>query len=383
VARSLSAMGFGHTVHIDSSKFDNRVAPNVLLGLPAECATFYLAVDEATGMPIGCKLIFGAARIQGMALLMRDIVRRHGFLPRMIHCDRGPENRSKWMEAFCHLRTGIRYSPTAGSAWNGLAENTIKQVNDQVAHRLAGSTLPDKRGRAVDGRFKSYRNARTDFLTVVEEVEHFVFHVLSKVPDRKNLTPEEKRDHAVDRYGCMGVPTEYNDDFMIQTSTMVKLGRRVDSRRGLRTDLGYYVSDELIHAMSSATIEEARRDCNYPEVMYVRTDAGEWIKAFHSSIAQSGGKSDDERLFELMYVELSKRERREAKALLGDKHHHRIEQAKRARIESTTAPGVSPPVAAADELCEESKPRAPLRIADTVDMDVLRNLTPYVIEAGS
>jgi hypothetical protein len=115
----------------------------------------------------------------------------------------------------------------------------------------------------------------------------------------------------------------------------------------LRTDLGYYVSDEFIDAMSRATVEEARRDCNYPEVMYVRTNAGNWIKAFHSSIAQCVGKSDDERLFELMYVELSKRTRREAKVALGEKHHQRIEQAKRARPDSAPPPSVTSQVAAA------------------------------------
>ncbi len=115
--RSLPAVGFGQIVHIDSTSVDMRVLQweKGEKKPMAVRAVFYVAVDSATGMPLGMSMLFGSPRSDGLAILFRDVVRRNGFIPPMLHMDRGPENRSKWLEEFCE-RSSVRYSPTAGSA---------------------------------------------------------------------------------------------------------------------------------------------------------------------------------------------------------------------------------------------------------------------------
>ena len=69
---------------------------------------FYLGTDEASDYPMASSKYFGHACTNGVALLLRDYVRRHGFLPFVIVLDRGSENDSKWLKAFCLVKGIIR-----------------------------------------------------------------------------------------------------------------------------------------------------------------------------------------------------------------------------------------------------------------------------------
>ncbi|EQD42174.1 hypothetical protein B1B_14173, partial [mine drainage metagenome] len=114
--RSGAASGFLHTVHIDSSKRDVRASPELKRLIDQRRAlkddtgrgydSFYIAVDEATDLIVGHAFIIGPSRTEGVALLMREIVHRHGALPRVIVDDRGPDNQSRWLKQFA-LSQGI------------------------------------------------------------------------------------------------------------------------------------------------------------------------------------------------------------------------------------------------------------------------------------
>lgn len=303
--RSLPPLGYGHTLHIDSSKLDNRIAPDLIKCMPASIAVFYVGVDGATGEVMAHSLVFGSARTDGIAILLRDYVRRHGSVPNIIHVDRGPENRSTWIKSFAEGYASVRWSPTAGSAWNGLAENTIKQVNASVAHQLAGSTKPDQLGRKVDGRFKSYRNARTSFEIVRNQVLRFLYEDLPNKPDNENLTPLEKKSEAIALFGTMGTPCTVNEDFLIRTSIVIPVKRRVDNRRGIRTEEGYFTSDELIDALRGHQVQDLRSDCEDPTVLRVSV-GGRWVKAFHSRVQSLALWTIDDKLFDLMYASESR-----------------------------------------------------------------------------
>lgn len=310
--RSLPPVGYCQVLHIDSSDLDIRCAPDLATGFPAAKAKFYIGLDGATGYPMAHALIFGSARTDGLAILMREYVKRNHHLPNTIHVDRGPENTSRWLKEFCEGRISLRHSPTAASAWNGIAENTIKQVNEQVAHQLAGSTLPDQRGRKVDGRFKSSKNARTQFVDIWEHFSAFVYGDLPRTPQNDGMSPEQRRDEVVARLGYLGTRCDWSDDFQIQTSIRSLKCGRPNAQRGIRTELGWFVSDELLAALRTGVLEEIRSDCCYPEVLYARI-SGQWIKAFHSRIQSAGLLSDEERLYELLLAPIRRADARARK----------------------------------------------------------------------
>lgn len=297
--RSLTPLGYGQVLHIDSSDFDVRTAPDLVSCLPAAKPKFYIGIDGASQMPMSHSLIYGPARSDGLALLLREHVQRHGFLPKMIHLDRGPENRSKWIEEFCFGRISIRYSPTAASQWNGIAETAIRRANQGAADHMVGSTLPDKFGRAVDGKFKSRQNARTIFAQVCSEFDKVVYGDMPEIPNQEDLTPSEIASELISRYGHFGTPCKWSDDFAVQTSIPIKARGKCDRRKGVRTDDGWYASDELFRSMRESKVQELRSDCADPSILHVKI-GGVWIKAYHSKIQSDAALTSRERLFELL-----------------------------------------------------------------------------------
>lgn len=370
--RSLRPIGFGQVLHIDSSDFDVRCAPNLITCFPASKAKLYIGIDGATGSPMAYSLIFGPARTDGLALLMREHVRRHAALPRMIHLDRGPENTSSWVEEFCHGRISVRYSPTAGSAWNGLAENAIKQVNFQVAHQMVGSTAPDQMGRKVDGRFKSARTARLTFSEVAAEIRKFIYEELPMVPDDEGNTPLKRMDEAVAAYGHVGTPCAWSDDFLIQTSIRLPLRKRTNVLKGVRTAEGWFNSDELLEALRQHRPSEIRSDCSDPSVLYVRA-GDQWIKAFHRDVQSTAALSNDERLYKLLTAPLKRfASRRQREDLLRARHfsRHQLAEEARAANESLRPPPKNP-VAYPDETLTSPVARRTDGLMDSI------SLTPF------
>jgi putative transposase len=328
--RALSPLGYGQVLHIDSSDLDVRFAPDLIRHFAAAKAKFYIGIDGATGDTMAHSLIFGPARTDGLALLIREYVRRHGFLPRMIHVDRGSENTSRWLAEFCAGRIHLRHSPTAASAWNGIAENAIKQINEQVAHKQIGSTAPDQKGRKVDGRFKSRNNAQTAFTTILQEFITFAYQDLPNTPRGDGRIPAKEKDRCLDMYGIMGVPCVWNDDFLIQTSIRIQRWKKPDVQRGVRTAEGWFVSPELVEALRHGQAEEVRSDCCYPEVVYVRV-AGRWIKVFHNRVQSIAVLSDTEKLFHLLSGPIVRSDSRPRRDEIARTRHSRQKLAEAAR----------------------------------------------------
>ncbi|MEO6830135.1 MAG: hypothetical protein ABI164_10030, partial [Acidobacteriaceae bacterium] len=279
--RSMHAVGYGHTLHIDSSKFDNRCAPELELGFPAEAPVFYIGVDEATSQTMAHSIIFGSARTDGFAILIREFVYRHGFLPAVIWVDRGSENKSEWLVIFCY-ENGItlKYSPTGGSRFNSQAEGRIRQINEHVAHDFVGSTEPDMAGRKVDGKFKSRKNARTRFVQLVDAFKNYVYGDLAKTPLPDGDTPEKKKEESLARYGLLGRDCKFDDALLIQTSIRVKYTGRATEKSGIRTGGGFFTSEELKIPLRTRQPDQVRRDCVDPSVQNVQV-GGVWIKAFN------------------------------------------------------------------------------------------------------
>jgi putative transposase len=233
-------------------------------------------------MPLGFSFVFGSPRTDGLAILFRDIARRNGSIPSMIHVDRGSENRSKWLQEFC-CDTGIRYSPTAGSAWNSSAESMLKFVNTQIAQRLLGSTLPDRRGRSADGRYKSRRTARLEFSVIYKQIEEYLFTNLANHP-QKGISPAESRIHLLSAQGNLAIPTVVDEPFLIRTSVPLDRKPSITDRRAIRLEEGAFTSRELSDmSLQGRSIEQARLDCEDAKVLYLKMGDC-WLKAFHQRI---------------------------------------------------------------------------------------------------
>ncbi|MDE2343543.1 MAG: hypothetical protein KGL63_09185 [Betaproteobacteria bacterium] len=305
--RSGAAIGFLHTIHIDSSKRDVRASPELQRLIDQRRAlkddagrgydTFYVAIDEATGFIVGHAFVVGPSRTEGVALLIREIVHRFGALPRVIVLDRGSDNQNLWLKQFA-LSQGITLiqTMTAGSRSNSQAENLIGQVNARVCQRLPGSTLPDQAGRAVDGRFKSLVTAKLEFLQLCELIAAFLYEDLPHIPNADGETPQERKDAAIARVGMLGISRELDEALLFATSPRWRSGFVSNEKRGIRLGNHDFTSLEVRTALRTAAPTELRLDAADPSVLHV-TINGRRLRAYHGKVQQRAALPAAERLW--------------------------------------------------------------------------------------
>ncbi|MDO5505777.1 MAG: transposase family protein [Pseudoxanthomonas suwonensis] len=329
---SLRAVAYGHTLIVDSSNFDQRIAKNLLTNFPSAVPRFYIGIDDATGQPMCHAIYFGSARTDALAMLLREHVRRHGFLPRIIQLDRGPENTSKWIKEFAaHYCIELRWPPTGGSRYNGAAENAIGRVNSAVAHKGPGSTLPDQHGRAFDGRLKSRRTARKCFADIVNNFEEHVYEFMPYTRNSADVSPADVVEDLKDKGACDGTPCSFDDSFLILTSVEVDVPRTVLASKGIRLTEGPYAGTALAECLkNNARVTAIRKDCVDPTTIYV-TAGEKWFRAHRRDFQAMLTLSPAERLYEL----LSEPKRRSASAAANlDQRRKKDEMSRREMEES-------------------------------------------------
>nr|WP_298128833.1 hypothetical protein [uncultured Pseudoxanthomonas sp.] len=353
---SAAPLQYGALAFIDSTPIDMRfVEPGSDRPLKL-ASTFYIAMDGATGYPLGFSFVFGPSRTEGLAILMRVMVRRNGFLPRMLHLDRGSENTSEWIRAFSEGRISLRYSPTAGSPWNQGAETALRFANAQVSHRMFGSTLPDREKRSVDGRFKSLRTARMQFSDLHAELSRYIDEELPHLPAADGSSAVERKNDVIERFGVGGAACRLDDDFMLSTSVTLRQAHKPTARGSIRIEEGTYTSQELQGLLRRRNkIDEVRLDCENPDILYCKLQ-GEWVKAFHRRIQDHAAYPLHHGLFDLCFGATSRRLARKVRGALGSERRKRADHVRRMVIEREKAPEDQPPMPSTRSTRKTPKP---------------------------
>jgi putative transposase len=297
--RTLRCSVPGLMVHIDSTKFDLRCSPDFLTALGFDCPTLYVAMDSATGMPLGYAVLFGPACRNALAVLIRDILHRQDFLPRYWIADGGSEYIGPWFEAACSFFGATRIQPPPGTPRrNSLAENALGRINAELAHRFLGSTAPDQKGRSVTSRQKSYATACHVYSTIMEHLEKYLFEDVPEAPLLSTRFSANDRNEELTRlYGNAGVVRVENpDDFLIATSVPLDRGITADSARGIRYLQRTYASTDLMKLLRFQKPIEMRLDCVDPHRMYVRFPS-KWVLAMTAQNLRTGGRDTATKLF--------------------------------------------------------------------------------------
>lgn len=300
--RTMRCIVPGLMVHIDSTKFDERCSPDFLATLGFECPTVYIAMCSGTERPLGRAVLFGHACRNALAVLIRDIWHRQGFLPRYWIADGGAEYIGPWFNQFCSYLGASRIQPPPGNPRkNSLAENALGRINAELAHRFLGSTKPDQKGRSVTSGKKSYATACHNYATVVSHLDRYLFEDLPSTPTGvQRETASEKNERLIELLGNVGVATVQNmDDFLIATSIPLERDITVDRSRGIRYLSRRYASAELLLQMRIHAPIEKRLDCVDPCRMYVKFP-GKWVLALTSDSLRTSGQDELMRLFETL-----------------------------------------------------------------------------------
>jgi putative transposase len=297
--RTLRCSVPGLMVHIDSTKFDLRCSPDFLTALGFDCPTLYVAMDSATGMPLGYAVLFGPACRNALAVLIRDILHRQGALPRYWVADGGSEYIGPWFEELCSLLGATRIQPPPGNPRrNSLAENALGRINAELAHRFLGSTAPDQKGRSVTSRQKSYATACHRYSTIAEHLEKYLFEDIPEAPlQSTRFSGNDRNEELTELYGNAGVVRVENlDEFLIATSIPLGRGVTPDPRRGIRYLQRTYASAELMELIRFQKTIDMRLDCVDPHRMYVRFPS-KWVLAMTAQTLRTGGRDKVTKIF--------------------------------------------------------------------------------------
>ena len=269
----------GHTVHIDSTPFDVKG----LLDLGDETIVdrgYITVARDIHGMCLALAITLGKLRTQSVALLYRDYVFRHGELPTVVFCDRGPENQNKWHAAFAQGRFHLSFAPTAGSKFNSAAEDLLNHINNDVYHWMKGNTLADRWGRAVDGRFKSVRTACLALPQIFMAAESYLFEDIPDTPNSEGISFRSDYLARRDNLGTGGQPCEMNDDLLIATS-IPRQKYEASEKSGIRLSEGYFLNHQMQRALRTNKPCDVRSDCVDPSLVWVKV-RDLWFKAHRS-----------------------------------------------------------------------------------------------------
>lgn len=284
-----------------------------------------------------------------MALLLRDIVSRHGRLPLAIVADRGSEMWSKMIIEFAaQYQITLHMRPAGAPRYGSQIENALREINANVAHCLVGSTLPDQKGRATDGRYKSYKTAKLTFRIVVDVVDKFLFETWPSRPrGAEGFSPDEKRDML----GCFpsrGREVANNGDFLVATSVPVRWS--TSSSKVIRANRRDYGSTELAKELQNARPTDFRLDCANPSVGYAKF-AGGWVRAFTNTALENAIKNELDRIFRVIY---EKDHTRQVRRRLRESRNEHFDRVDLANASAHASRDVMPPPAAKHEQVVEN-----------------------------
>lgn len=327
--RTLRCSVPGLMVHIDSTKFDLRCSPGFLTALGFDCPTLYVAMDSATGTPLGYAVLFGPACRNALAVLVRDVFHRQGALPRYWVADGGSEYTGVWFEGLCSFLGATRIQPPPGSPRrNSLAENALGRINAELAHRFLGSTAPDQKGRSVTSRQKSYVTARHRYSTIAEHLEKYLFEDVPEAPLlTTRFSANERNEELTGLYGSAGVVKVENlDEFLIATSVPLDRGVTSDPRGGIRYLQRTYASTDVMELLRIQKPIEMRLDCVDPHRMYVRFPS-RWVLAMTAQSLRTGGRATVTKLFDSLIDNSLRSEAAERRDQLRRERAERIAEA--------------------------------------------------------
>jgi len=346
---TIPALAPGLFMHVDATKFDHRsspISPELIEALPFACPTLYVAVDSCTNKPLGRALVFGPQCRDALAILIRDILARQFRLPRYLLADGGSEYIGPWFADFC-LATGMsRFKPPPGDpAKNSPAENLLGRVNLLLSQRLLGSSEPDKAGRRVDNRYKSYNTACLLFKGIVREVDEILFGDLATTPTGNNIgSPAEKAEVLGEAFGPLGIALPYDDNFRILTSPIIRTDISAVGTQGYKHEERMYRSTRLSELLRSGFAEEKRRDCVDPTLMYFKFGS-EWVKAHSRDAIEMRGCSELDLLFRSLTGREVRSTNRNIRKEKSSARMDRIDRANAAAPATSHLPPSGPPAA--------------------------------------
>lgn len=244
--------------------------------------TLSLAIDGHTAQTRALYLSFDPPRTAVVLMVLRDYVRRHNRLPRVLSVDNGSDFRSSGLSTFCKLYgIDLRFRAPGQPRGGAMIERLLGATEDEVLSELKGNTrILRNDARLVTKSVDPFRFAAWTLPGLYALLEHYLF---SERPIRPHpalgVSPNEYEARRLQETGVRefrGVKFDEN----IMLLTCPHAGRpfhKVDPQRGVWVDGLWYQHPALRKVRKGSKVEVRVEPWN-AKVVYVQVAQG-WVAA--------------------------------------------------------------------------------------------------------
>jgi putative transposase len=238
-----------------------------------------LMADGTCAMGRAMYLSYRPACTESVLMCLRDYVRRHGRLPRVLVLDNGKEFHSEALKLFCSIfNIHIRWRRRSRPRDSTMVERMLGATEQEVISSLDGNSLALKDPRMVSTTHHPDKHIRWTLPALYGSIEHYLFNVHpNRIHPRLGISPCElekrlrlecgAREHVMVRYDTL---------FKLMTSPHSgKSTRAIDRIRGVWVDGQYYWNALLATAKKDECVE-VRVEMWHARVVYL-CFRGQWI----------------------------------------------------------------------------------------------------------
>lgn len=273
--------------------------------------------DICTSFPLAFWLRLSAPSKRSVALILRQCVRLHGRLPEGIVVDSGSDFRSVYLSALAaHCGFNLIFRPVGHPRYGAEAERFFGQYQTLWLAARPGNLVNLREVRSVSGSHRPEAVATMSLFDMWRDVSAFADWLKGYATESALGSPAERMTSGLEKFGCSGLPTTFDDNFLIATA--VDAGEyTLDPQRGLHIGAFHYWSPALVRA--GCTKIPVRIDPQDPYRIYALV-ANTWTACFASPepsyALKSGLEQVVEGVLQLDRYELNKAIREDSDRLL-------------------------------------------------------------------
>lgn len=255
--------------------------------------TLTLGIDGHTTHPRAFVISYDPPSAKVVLMLLRDYVRRHQRLPRVMVVDNGKEFHSHELKQFCLIYgIEIRYRPPGMPRGGAMVERGLGAIEEEVFGQIEGNTRQMRDPRLVTKSVNPFGRAVWTLTAVWGAVEEYLFKVrpdrihpaLGMTPDQfqaKRLLETGLREHTLIRF---------DENIMLMTCPHAKRPfHKVDRRRGIWVDGMYYWHPSLADVRRGVKVE-VRLEPWIANVVYAMVGK-KWVAAIARNLRPYAGRT--------------------------------------------------------------------------------------------
>lgn len=241
-------------VHIDHTQLDIELVDK-RYGRKTTRPWLSIMIDANTRFILAIYLTYDPPSHRSCMMLMRECVRKHGRIPRVVVVDGGSEFKSVYFETLlANLSIMKKTRPAAKARFGSVMERVFETTNTQFIHNLVGNTQATRNPRTCSPSHNPKELAIWTLADLNEELMSWIEQVYSTNEKQVlGTSPLMAFERGLADFG----PREhkrviYSEDFVIQCLPTTKNGMvKVDPRNGIQVNHNQYwcgeFSDTSVH----------------------------------------------------------------------------------------------------------------------------------------